>query len=448
MKNRISKKNKNREENTVLDNRKKKKSHKKRETISYFGDEETTNEITKKKHTLKSADIDDEKTAKEVVRKPKKPNKLVEFRSRVGRTALKVSGENCEMAISAVMKICRVEDVKRGVDGCTFRVKSKHLGKIIALLNNLCYDYKIIDNSGIAPYALSVVMRPGLLVGIMAVICAIILSSQFVTRVSVVSAGAEIDAALKNEICAILDENGVKVGAKTSDVDEDAVQEKLLALGKVSFVSVTRKGTRVDVVVKQALPSEYVFERDGTQVKAQKRAVVTRVVVTGGTAVKKYGDVVSPGDVLIDGYIEYGDEKIPVKASGYAYGKVYYEKTTFFPKESVVTEYGECKTLVRFGMFGKVPKTPAAPFEKYVLKTNVENYGFLLPILVYKFEFTAIDEQKVQNARSTDEMKRLAFSSLASEFRESAKVLNVYYDVKQSDGGVTVKVTAEAEELI
>lgn len=432
----------------AVDNRKKKKFHKKRETISYFGDEETTNVKIKKKYTLRSADINDEKTAKKVVRKPKKPNKLVEFRSRVGRTALKVSGENCERAISAVMKICRVEDVKRSVDGCTFRVKSKHLGKIIALLDNLCYDYKIIDNSGIAPYALSVVMRPGLIVGIMAVICAIIVSSQFVARVSVVSAGAEIDAALKNEICAILDENGVKVGAKTSDVDEDAVQEKLLALGKVSFVSVTRKGTRVDVVVKQALPSEYVFERDGTQVKAQKRAVVTRVVVTGGTAVKKYGDVVSPGDVLIDGYIEYGDEKIPVKASGYAYGKVYYEKTTFFPKESIVTEYGECRTLVRFGMFGKVPKTPAAPFEKYVLKTSVENYSFLLPILVYKFEFTAIDEKRVQNARNTDELKRLAFSSLASEFKESAKVLNVYYDVKQSDGGVTVKVTAEAEELI
>lgn len=181
----------------AVDNRKKKKSHKKRETISYFGDEETTNVKIKKKYTLKSADIDDEKTAKKVVRKPKKPNKLVEFRSRVGRTALKVSGENCERAISAVMKICRVEDVKRSVDGCTFRVKSKHLGKIIALLDNLCYDYKIIDNSGIAPYALSVVMRPGLLVGIMAAICAIIVLSQFVTRVSVVSAGAEIDAALK-----------------------------------------------------------------------------------------------------------------------------------------------------------------------------------------------------------------------------------------------------------
>ena len=110
---------------------------------------------------MKSVDIDDEKTPKEVVRKLKKPNKLVEFRSRAGRTALKVSGENCERAISAVMKICRVEDVKRSVDGCTFRVKSKHLGKIIALLDNLCYDYKIIDNSGIAPYALSVVMRPG-----------------------------------------------------------------------------------------------------------------------------------------------------------------------------------------------------------------------------------------------------------------------------------------------
>lgn len=48
----------------AVDNRKKKKSHKKRETISYFGDEETTNVKIKKKYTLKSADIDDEKNGK------------------------------------------------------------------------------------------------------------------------------------------------------------------------------------------------------------------------------------------------------------------------------------------------------------------------------------------------------------------------------------------------
>ena len=144
MKNRISKKNENGKENIVLDSLKKKKSHRKRETISYFGDEETTNVKTKKKRTSNSGDIDDEKTAKKVVRKPKKPNKLVEFRRQVGRTTLRVSGDNCERALSAVMKICRVEDVKRSADGCTFRVKSKHLGKIIALLDNLCYDYKII----------------------------------------------------------------------------------------------------------------------------------------------------------------------------------------------------------------------------------------------------------------------------------------------------------------
>lgn len=45
-------------------------------------------------------------------------------------------------------------------------------------------------------------------------------------------------------------------------------------------------------------------------------------------------------------------------------------------------------------------------------------------------------------------MKRKAFSSLATELEESAKILSVYYEVKKVDGGVIVEVVAEAEELI
>ena len=32
------------------------------------------------------------------------------------------------------------------------------------------------------------------------------------------------------------------------------------------------------------------------------------------------------GDILIDGYTEYGDERLPVRAAGEVWGKVYYQK--------------------------------------------------------------------------------------------------------------------------
>lgn len=448
MKNRMSKTKSVKSENSVLDTRKKRANRRlKKEGVALVDQKGKKPKNKGKSKEEKDAYFNDNEQ-KDTVRVRKKPNMLVALRARVGASTIMVRGENSQRAIGAVMKICRVDGVKTSQDGCTFVVKSKHLGKIIALLDNLCYDYKIIDNRGIAPYALSVAMRPGLLVGLMIALSAIIVLSQFVTRVSVSGAGANLPAALKNEICAILDQSGVKVGAKTCDVNEKAVQDKILALDGVAFASVKKKGSAVSVVVKQALPQDFSFVTDGERVKATKRAVVTRVVVTGGTAVKKYGDVVSPGDVLIDGYVEYGDDKIPVKASGYAFGKVYHTLSVFFANESVRCVRKDTKTLVRYAMFGKTPKLPQSPFEKYELKTSVQEFGFLLPIRIYRFEYTAIEEIKERNDKSVDEMKKIAFSRLCGELKESVKVLDVYYDVQKGDNGVSVTVTLEAEERI
>lgn len=72
----------------------------------------------------------------------------------------------------------------------------------------------------------------------------------------------------------------------------------------------------------------------------------------------------------------------------------------------------------------------------------------MLPIRIYRFEYTAIEEIKERNYKSVDEMKKIAFSRLCGELKESVKVLDVYYDVQKGDNGVSVTVTLEAEERI
>lgn len=98
------------------------------------------------------------------------------------------------------------------------------------------------------------------------------------------------------------------------------------------------------------------MQGNGKGVTASKRAVVTRVIAESGTAVKKYGDVVDVGDTLIEGYIEYGDSKIPVEARGYAFGKVYLKRTRFLQTSRASKKSCRSKNTLATGCSAKLRK--------------------------------------------------------------------------------------------
>lgn len=369
--------------------------------------------------------------------------------AKYGKTQFEILSKNGVKALVAVSKICRVFDVETLNNGVRFCVNSKQCDKIIALLNNLCYDYKIIKIGGVVPFALRSIARVGIVSGLCVGVVALSIFASFVTRVSVRYAGVgEVDASLNLQVCDILNEYGVRKGAKISAIDAQELQKALSALDGVAFANVSIDGSHVDIVVKSELPKEEFVQIDGSSVTARKTAVVTRIIVEGGTAVKKYGDVVKPGDVLIDGYVLYGDAKIPAQARGFAYGKVFYKKSVFFADVETVKTYGQVKTETRYGIFGKTPKAPQSPYESCEIVTSVSEYGFLVPLKIYTYTFRELIVEQRQNTLDEEGMKRKAFSSLATELEESAKILGVYYEVKKVDGGVAVEVVAEAEELI
>lgn len=369
--------------------------------------------------------------------------------AKYGKTQFEISSKNGVKALVAVSKICRVFDVQSFDKGVRFCVNSKQCGKIIALLDNLCYDYKIIKIGGVVPFALRSVARVGIVAGLCVGVVALSIFANFVTRVSVRYAGNdEPDAALNLRVCDILNEYGVKKGAKISAIRAQELQKALSALDGVAFANVSIDGSHVDIVLKSELPKEEFAQIDGSSVTARKTAVVTRIIVEGGTAAKKYGDVVKPGDVLIDGYVMYGDAKIPAQARGFAYGKVFYKKSVFFADVETVKSYGQVKTETRYGIFGKAPKAPKSPYECCEIETSVSQFGFLVPLKIYKYTFRELIAEQRQNVLDEEGMKRKAFSVLATELEESAKILNVYYEVNKVDGGVAVEVVAEAEESI
>lgn len=407
--------------------------------------EKKPQEISDKEQEKRSESQETFLIERKIVKRAKKPNRFSLFARNHGKAQLEISSKNGAKILCAISKICLVENVENNQSGVRFCVKSKHLGKIIALLDNLCYDYKIIKIGGLAPMTIAALARAGLILGIFASVAMVALYTSFVTRVSVRYIG---DDGVKNQVQAIINDMGATEKTPLKDIDIAQLEKALLNLDGISFASVQRNGTHIDVVVKSALPDESFVEIKGSKVLAQKRAVVTRVVCEGGTAVKKYGDVVNVGDVIIDGYIEYGDSKIDCQARGYAYGKVYYQSATFFADSKIVKTYGREEVQTRLSLFGKTPKTPDCPFEKCEIELSISDFGFLAPMKIYTYTFKEILTQEVQNTLTQEDMKRSAYSSLLTKLSESASIQDVYYDLKRVDGGVTVSVTIEAEELI
>ncbi|HAT83856.1 MAG TPA: hypothetical protein DCS37_03040 [Clostridiales bacterium] len=380
-------------------------------------------------------------------RRKKYADRLSKIEGSLGKTQIEVRGSNAQKALSAISKISKVEKVESTKEYTRFFVESKQCHKIIALLQNLCYDYKIINIVGVSSSIFRAFARAGIFAGIAASVCAALIYSSFVTRVSVRCEGAS-DYALNAQIDGILKEYGVVEGARVKSLNADELESAISSLDGVTFASVDKIGTHINVVYKTALKKENFVSANSKSVVAKKRAVVTRVIVEGGTAVCKFGDVVEVGDTLIDGYIEYGDNKIPVEAKGYAFGKVYYKRTKFFARVEKVENVVSSKTYTRFGMFGKVPKTPTSPFENYRLKTEASDFGYLLPIKIYSYRYEEIQTVEVENTLDEAGMKKAVYSELVADLTESATVLDVYYEVTVTEGGTYVTLTLEAEEII
>ncbi len=360
---------------------------------------------------------------------------------RYGRVVFEVEGMNFSRLINALNRETDLKNVSVKGRVLRFDARAKHCGKIIAILDRLWYDYKIIKVYGSAPLAFALAKRGGAVLGLICVVAALCLYPNFVTDISF---SGEADQSVYD----ILESYGVKKGAFLTSFNESELESRLLALDGVAFASVTKSGTHVYVTVKpEQSPHDFV-DVGGNPVIAKRLASVTRVVVYGGTAEVKYGDIVRAGDVLIGDYVTVGDQKVPASASGAVYGKIYYEKTLFFADVLNVREYGESRTFSKLSLLGSTPKPPEAPFKQYELSVTVQKNGFLLPFARYTWKYTEIKYVQKENTFSEEEMIERTRSAALTETAAEAVVLALYDTVTRATDGYHVKVIIETEERI
>jgi len=251
-----------------------------------------------------------------------------------GKIKFFVEGLNHARLIEKLRKTARLFDVKSNAKSLIFWCAKKDKDKIIAKLNELCYNFTILEEKGLSFALKHTVARAGVILGVALSVILTVLYPKLVLYISV------NDEGLRDQTISVLQEAGVSQNKLIWTIDAEGISKRLMALDGVSYAKVTRRGTSVEVELRrELLPPEFLFE-SGKKVVSVRTAVVTRAVVFSGTAVVKYGDVVKPGDTLIDSYFTVRDERMPTVASGEVYGKVYIQNSVYFAKSEWSGEIG------------------------------------------------------------------------------------------------------------
>ena len=315
---------------------------------------------------------------------------------------------------------------------------------IIAILNKLCYNYRVISRSGrrgknpVAAYR-------GVIAGLM-------LAVAFTAPMRFVLLDVKVNSSAVDgkEIVRVLAENGVREGSFVFALDKDRLEAAVQAIDGVAFADIERKGTSLIVTVMEELPDEDIYYLSSdTEIKAHADAVVSRQLIYSGTSLVADGQAVKEGQTIVGGYYEVGEERVTVPARAEIYGLVYYSGKFVFDKNLTELVYtGREKRTVSVEFLGLKSPLTASPYDKYTTHTSFSRSGWLLPL---KVTATVYREMAV---KTTDAVlsRQAAADRALNEVRESlapgALVKREWFTVDTVDNSYVVEAFIEAEQRI
>lgn len=261
------------------------------------------------------------------------------------------------------------------------------------------------------------------------------------------------------EILALVDQEGLSIGKLKGSIDTKEIINKIrLERDDVAWVGIIIKGTNAVIEIVEAdKKPDIVDEEEYCNIVSDKDAIITKVSAQNGTPLVKEGDVVTKGDVLIEGKMEgkYTDPQY-VHAQGEIQAKVWYTSTQKVDlKEVQKQETGnqETKYSVKINNFQINLQKSVPKFEKY---DTIETYkklklfsDFYLPIEIVENTYKEYEEVVV--IHSVEEAKQIGIDRAAEELKEQIdgkKIVNKQVNVKAEADSLEVEVIYEVEESI
>ncbi len=347
------------------------------------------------------------------------------------RVELIVEGGGSEIALKFGREGIGVSDMVKIGRITRFKIRKKDMRKAIAILEQMCYNFKVGNTFGITRMLAFIPARIGLSIGILAAALAVNISYSYIWRVQIDGNDRVSSAA----VISVLESAGIKSGIKKSSVDPKSVASAVNTLDGVADASCEVVGTTLKVRILES--DDYTVPEHNTAYVSRYDATVTRIVMRKGTALVKRGDIVKIGDLLADGsvYSTAGELMYVGEPDADIYGNVSISYTARV--SSTAVEYRRTGNSVKktsFRIFGFSVFEPKSPFTSYETVASTANYDVLIPLYVTSYEF--FETKPVEVERDIDALAKEFASKKAEEAEMTDGKFDATYTVTQSVGGM------------
>ena len=320
------------------------------------------------------------------------------------------------------------------------------------------------SSRGLPDFLLRFRTRYTFLLGLLFALCAVGFLSRFVLTIRV-SGNQEVPSAV---ILSQLRQLGVRPGVYGPSLDcKQLAQEALSELEDLSWMALNLQGTRLEVVVREAVKTpERVDESGYFHIVAQADGVVTHVEPEQGDAVVQEGDVVAKGDILISGtvtmeppkYSDMPNRYYQTHARGRVWARTWRFLTAVIPVEAGVKDYtGAEKNVWSVNIFGRRVKifgNTSISWPMYDKITSVRQAalpgGERLPLSLtcetfreYQLQTVEVDRGAAQALLEEQLLKRLK-----AAVGGDGEVESTQFTARISSGQLEVALTAQCLEEI
>ncbi len=359
------------------------------------------------------------------------------------------------------VNICAVNGVALrhvtwGARGVSVAVSPREYRKLLEISERTgVFSVNVRKKRGFAYFLRGMRARRLLISGFAACMILLLTSSMFIWQIEV-SGNEEVSAVR------ILDELkrlGVDIGANRFTVSQEYISNEMLRrIPELCWITVNTKGSRLDVLVREAYAPPDIPDRNvPADVTAAKNGVVREIVVFSGRKAVAAGDAVSEDDVLIEGTLDsLGRGAYSVRSEGIVEADVEYVLSASIPLKTRTKAYtGRHTTRTSMILLGKRINLYLHSGNRWTYYDKIISNklltapdGSALPLTVVRERTEEyVPSEKVLSAEAAERLLRSRLT--ARLFEESAgAVISADFERETEDGVMTVTLRAVCREDI
>lgn len=262
-----------------------------------------------------------------------------------------------------------------------------------------------------------------------------------------------------------LEQLGIGIGTKSADIDAHAVKVHMMTtLDELKFFAVNVDGNTLSVeTAATEEPPENEKENGIHDVVALRDGVIQKQVVRRGTELKKAGDAVLQGDVLVDALVEPGEAQYSVggsrlvDASADVWAATRYAVTRKMPLEAdkkyktgvSKTRYAICFGKTRINLYFSSSLTQGNCDKIISTETIQINDHLVLPVSLYRETVEPYTSERVTHTAAELQAK-LEYGARRAVERQlnEGNITSMQADATEEDGAAVLRAAVWCYEQI